>query len=251
MYFWFTLYFQVDGAGILRALQSLNITLKVLEKTKIGLTVNNFRKKSDSNPELVSLSKQLIKNWKKLLAGKSLSSIVRWCTKAQNILSYLSDSVGLSKFDSHRMSYIIAIWSICNRVGFWTAFYWVLTTFWLITTSIVSFKTHFSLKSQSLNFSCLTFVKMDAAQEAVPLYRCFIWTTFANFLSFCYEIQVQRSSKPVIEYKLYGLNHLRTDLLQWWTQTLHGTYACMCVNYLLPVVSVNVFSWQWARFRWY
>lgn len=56
--------------GVLKALQSLDITLKVLEKTKIGLTVNNFRKKSDSNAELVSLSKQLIKNWKKLLPGK-------------------------------------------------------------------------------------------------------------------------------------------------------------------------------------
>lgn len=39
-----------------------------LQKTRIGMTVNNFRK-ATSNDEVVSLAKTLIKNWKKLLPG--------------------------------------------------------------------------------------------------------------------------------------------------------------------------------------
>ena len=43
-----------------------------VQKTRIGMTVNNLRKAS-SNDEVISLSKTLIKNWKKLLpAGKLL-----------------------------------------------------------------------------------------------------------------------------------------------------------------------------------
>ena len=38
------------------------------QKTRIGMTVNNFRKAS-SNDEAVSLAKALIKSWKKLLPG--------------------------------------------------------------------------------------------------------------------------------------------------------------------------------------
>ena len=38
------------------------------QKTRIGMTVNNFRKAS-SNDEAVSLAKSLIKSWKKLLPG--------------------------------------------------------------------------------------------------------------------------------------------------------------------------------------
>lgn len=58
---------KVNGLEVLKALESSKITLDVLTKTKIGMTVNNYRKSSNSTAETVALSKQLIKNWKKLL----------------------------------------------------------------------------------------------------------------------------------------------------------------------------------------
>ena len=61
--------------GVLQALESAKITLEVLTKTKIGLTVNSFRKSANTTPESVSLSKQLIKNWKKLLPAGAYRTI--------------------------------------------------------------------------------------------------------------------------------------------------------------------------------
>lgn len=51
---------------LLQALQSATITLDILHKTRIGATVNSLRKSID-DPELVTISKDLIKKWKKLL----------------------------------------------------------------------------------------------------------------------------------------------------------------------------------------
>lgn len=51
---------------LLQTLQSANITLDILHKTRIGATVNSLRKSID-DPELVTVSKDLIKKWKKLL----------------------------------------------------------------------------------------------------------------------------------------------------------------------------------------
>lgn len=51
---------------LLQALQSATITLDILHKTRIGATVNSLRKSID-DPELVAISKDLIKKWKKLL----------------------------------------------------------------------------------------------------------------------------------------------------------------------------------------
>ncbi|GAB0095750.1 Transcription elongation factor S-II [Sergentomyia squamirostris] len=62
-----------DGTGqeqaldLLRALQTLNIDLDILTKTRIGFTVNELRK-SSRDDEVISLSKTLIKNWKRFLA---------------------------------------------------------------------------------------------------------------------------------------------------------------------------------------
>lgn len=47
-------------------LQNLNIDLNMLTKTRIGMTVNELRKCSKDD-EVISLSKTLIKNWKKCL----------------------------------------------------------------------------------------------------------------------------------------------------------------------------------------
>lgn len=58
---------------LLKALQSLPMTLEMLQKTRVGLSVNTIRKRTQ-NPELASLTKSLIKSWKKLVpvstAGK-------------------------------------------------------------------------------------------------------------------------------------------------------------------------------------
>uniref|UniRef100_D3TQ62 Transcription elongation factor n=1 Tax=Glossina morsitans morsitans TaxID=37546 RepID=D3TQ62_GLOMM len=62
-----------DGTGqeqaldLLKALQSLNINLDILTKTRIGMTVNELRK-SSKDEEVIALAKTLIKNWKRFLA---------------------------------------------------------------------------------------------------------------------------------------------------------------------------------------
>ncbi|CAM1154548.1 Uncharacterised protein g11283 [Pycnogonum litorale] len=54
----------------LKALNNLPITLEVLQKTRVGMSVNALRK-SSSDDAVITLSKSLIKNWKKLLGGKA------------------------------------------------------------------------------------------------------------------------------------------------------------------------------------
>ncbi|XP_073822645.1 RNA polymerase II elongation factor [Musca autumnalis] len=62
-----------DGTGqeqaldLLKALQSLNINLEILTKTRIGMTVNELRK-SSKDEEVIALAKTLIKSWKRFLA---------------------------------------------------------------------------------------------------------------------------------------------------------------------------------------
>lgn len=68
-----------DGTGqeqaldLLKELQTLDINLEVLTKTRIGMTVNALRK-SSKDEEVISLSKTLIKNWKKFLSGSNNSN---------------------------------------------------------------------------------------------------------------------------------------------------------------------------------
>ncbi|KAG1704730.1 Transcription elongation factor A protein 1 [Nymphon striatum] len=59
-----------SSLDVLKALNDLPITLEVLQKTRIGMTVNSLRKNS-SDDAVISLSKSLIKSWKKLLGGGS------------------------------------------------------------------------------------------------------------------------------------------------------------------------------------
>lgn len=59
-----------EGAvDLLKMLKDLPITLEVLQKTRIGMSVNTLRKKS-KNADLQTQAKTLIKSWKKLLPGK-------------------------------------------------------------------------------------------------------------------------------------------------------------------------------------
>ena len=68
-----------DGSGqeqaldLLKELQTLDINLDVLTKTRIGMTVNALRK-SSTDEEVISLAKTLIKNWKKFLSGTNNTS---------------------------------------------------------------------------------------------------------------------------------------------------------------------------------
>jgi transcription elongation factor S-II len=60
---------QEQALELLKVLQKLPVNLEVLTKTRIGMTVNALRK-SSSDDEVISLSKTLIKNWKKFLSGR-------------------------------------------------------------------------------------------------------------------------------------------------------------------------------------
>lgn len=58
---------------LLKALQSLNINLEILTKTRIGMTVNELRK-SSKDEEVITLAKTLIKSWKRFLAPPATGS---------------------------------------------------------------------------------------------------------------------------------------------------------------------------------
>ncbi|XP_032900918.1 transcription elongation factor A protein 3-like isoform X7 [Amblyraja radiata] len=58
----------MDGAlALLQELQGMKMSLKSLQATRIGMSVNLIRKHS-TNEEIIALAKILIKKWKKLLA---------------------------------------------------------------------------------------------------------------------------------------------------------------------------------------
>ena len=54
---------------LLKILQKMPISLELLQKTRIGMTVNALRK-CTNDEEVIQLSKCLIKNWKKLLSSE-------------------------------------------------------------------------------------------------------------------------------------------------------------------------------------
>lgn len=62
-----------SAADLLRALQAIRINIEALQKTKIGITVNNVRKAA-TNEDVISLAKSLIKSWKKLVSDSSSST---------------------------------------------------------------------------------------------------------------------------------------------------------------------------------
>ncbi|XP_052776441.1 transcription elongation factor A protein 1-like [Mya arenaria] len=61
-----------SAGDLLKSLQDLPMNLDVLQKTRIGITVNSFRR-TCKDEEVISLSKNLIKNWKKLLPDSAKS----------------------------------------------------------------------------------------------------------------------------------------------------------------------------------
>ncbi|XP_051577884.1 transcription elongation factor A protein 3 isoform X9 [Myxocyprinus asiaticus] len=63
----------MDGAlDLLRELENFNMTLKLLQDTRIGMSVNGIRKHC-TDEDVVNLAKILIKNWKKLLESAQKS----------------------------------------------------------------------------------------------------------------------------------------------------------------------------------
>ncbi|CAA9999526.1 unnamed protein product [Nesidiocoris tenuis] len=64
---------QEQALDLLKVLRDLPVNLDILTKTRIGMTVNALRK-STTDDEVISLSKTLIKNWKKFLEF-SISSL--------------------------------------------------------------------------------------------------------------------------------------------------------------------------------
>ena len=59
---------QDNALDILKILKKLPISLETLQKTHVGMSVNNVRKQT-KNDEVASTAKQLIKSWKKLVPG--------------------------------------------------------------------------------------------------------------------------------------------------------------------------------------
>jgi len=61
---------ECDSAlDVLERLKDCKMTLEVLQKTKIGMTVNNLRKQTKDD-QVISTAKALIKSWKKLLPAQ-------------------------------------------------------------------------------------------------------------------------------------------------------------------------------------
>uniref|UniRef100_A0A8C7WN04 TFIIS N-terminal domain-containing protein n=1 Tax=Oryzias sinensis TaxID=183150 RepID=A0A8C7WN04_9TELE len=59
-----------EGAlDLLKELRSLKMTLKLLQETRIGMSVNSIRKHC-TDEEVISLAKLLIKDWKRLLVSR-------------------------------------------------------------------------------------------------------------------------------------------------------------------------------------
>lgn len=95
---------QEQALDLLKALQSLNIDLNILTKTRVGLTVNEIRKCS-KDEEVIALAKTLIKNWKKCISntsGKDSSSSGNNSSKSSSKSSSSSNSTtnGSSKKSS-------------------------------------------------------------------------------------------------------------------------------------------------------
>lgn len=86
---------------LLKTLKRLKIDLSVLTKTRIGMTVNDFRK-TCTDDEAITLAKALIKSWKKYLpAGKqSNSSASKNGSKSSALSTHKSSDP--SKYDSDR-----------------------------------------------------------------------------------------------------------------------------------------------------
>ncbi|XP_029307381.1 transcription elongation factor A protein 3 isoform X2 [Cottoperca gobio] len=76
-----------EGAlDLLRELKSFNITLKLLQETRIGMSVNGIRKHC-TDEEVIALAKVLIKDWKRLLDSEKSSEMKNGLDSSQTAVS--------------------------------------------------------------------------------------------------------------------------------------------------------------------
>jgi transcription elongation factor S-II len=87
---------------LLKRLKSLHMTLEILQKTRIGITVNNFRKAAPNDAEVNSLAKALIKSWKKFLHDDNESRVAR-ISRSSSSTSSRRDSVGSTTSSGNEM----------------------------------------------------------------------------------------------------------------------------------------------------
>ncbi|CAD5112215.1 DgyrCDS1448 [Dimorphilus gyrociliatus] len=103
---------QATAMELLMQLKKQKMNLEVLQKTKIGMIVNNFRK-STKDDEVISLARSLIKSWKKLIGdsgkkdtkekGKSVHHEGgQEFPRTDSTLSTMSDDYSQSPTDSQR-----------------------------------------------------------------------------------------------------------------------------------------------------
>lgn len=79
---------------LLNVLKKQKMTLDVLQQTRIGMTVNTFRKECNDQ-EVITLAKTLIKTWKKLLSGETSSQ------DSNSSLSRSNSSMSTSRDDDN------------------------------------------------------------------------------------------------------------------------------------------------------
>lgn len=97
---------QEQALDLLKQLQTLDVNLDVLTKTRIGMTVNALRK-SSKDDEVISLSKTLIKNWKKFLSGTNSSSTKETTTTTSTTSSGSSSSTKPPKRDKEERGAVL------------------------------------------------------------------------------------------------------------------------------------------------
>ena len=51
----------------LKKLDAVHVTIEILQESEIGKVVNRLKKRTDSTPDVISSSKELVKKWKELV----------------------------------------------------------------------------------------------------------------------------------------------------------------------------------------
>jgi len=92
---------ECDSAlDVLERLKETKMTLEVLQKTKIGMTVNNLRKQTKDD-QVIATAKALIKSWKKLLPDNAASA-TSTPTKSAAPTENAESSTAASKSDGEK-----------------------------------------------------------------------------------------------------------------------------------------------------
>ncbi|XP_056300470.1 transcription elongation factor A protein 3 isoform X7 [Pseudoliparis swirei] len=88
-----------DAMDLLRELRGFNMTLKLLQDTRIGMSVNGIRKHS-TDEEVIALAKLLIKDWKRLRGSEKPADVNNGLEAAVSPNSFPSETHGSRKESS-------------------------------------------------------------------------------------------------------------------------------------------------------